>query len=133
MRGIARGLCSGQNAVRELTRRFPKLAATLNLRPLATDDVMLGQLSKGNSIRECTPLWVYVMREADVATGARLGALGGWLLADTLRTAALSADIGLRDPTSPRLYELYPPFVNAAGGRDAITVEDVISYTYDRP
>jgi hypothetical protein len=131
LRGIIRGLCSGQDAVADVTARYPQLAGALGLTTtVGSGAFLLRKLSAGNSIRTRTPLWLYLMFEAP---GSRLGVLGGWLLADTLRTAAWNASIRRNDPTDPNAADLYAPLVAMIGARTAMTIEDVIAYTNTVP
>lgn len=126
-KAIGHGLCTGQEACEALQKRFPTLSKKLKLKPIR-NNVVLGKL-QGNSIRTRTPLWVYLMLEA--AQG-KMGVLGGWIIADALRTAALNSAIRLSRPSQTQPTELYEPLRELAANRNAkrITIEDVITYTY---
>ena len=128
LRGPSHGLGTGQQACRMLQGRFPDLAAELELRCIDGNDFVLGQLKKKNSLRTRTPLWPYLMLEANPG---KLGVLGGWIVADTLRTAALNSAIRLSDLSDTQATELYEPLKDVAQDRSgrAITIEDVIMYT----
>jgi len=117
------GLCTGQQACEALRQMHPGLPEELGIQTIDGNDFVLGQLSAQNSVRTQTPLWIYLMREA---TAGKLGVLGGWIVADTLRTAALNAD-----PAATQATNLYGKLMEVAKNRSEITIEDVIQYTYD--
>ena len=85
MRGQGVGLPSGEN-----------LARHLGIAPLTSDEIGLST----NGASDGTPLWYYLLREADVRdNGDRLGPLGGLIVAEVLigllradRSTFLSAD-----------------------------------------
>lgn len=130
LRGSSHGLRTGQEVCRELRKRFPDLSVELGLQCLDQNGFVLGKLSNNNSLRTRTPLWVYLMIEAE---RGKMGVLGGWIIADVLRTAALNSDIRLRDVSDTQAKEVYGPLKDATQNRKAITIEDVIMYTYDYP
>jgi hypothetical protein len=131
LRGLVHGLPSGQQAIAELTGR-PELSDVVRDIGLSVLDAgrapVLDRLSARNSIRRDTPLWLYLMFEAP--DGCQFGPLGGWLLADTLLTAALSADVCLPDPRDPNPNQLFRDVARMAEGHGVVTIEDVIAYTY---
>ena len=119
-------LCTGQEACEALQKQLPALAKELDLRRIDVDNRVLSELKRTNSIRTRTPLWLYMMLEA--ASG-RMGVLGGWIIADALRTAALNSTIRLTDLSQTQPTELYKSLRNLARNRQ-VTIEDVIRYTY---
>ena len=128
-RAAEHGLCTGQEACEMLKERLPALSEELDLRRIDVDNRVLGELKETNSIRTRTPLWLYLMLEA--ASG-RMGVLGGWIIADVFRTAALNSTIRLTDVSQAQPTELYKPLRDLARNRSTkqVTVEDVIRYTY---
>ncbi len=79
-RGQGVGLPSGETVARHI-----------GAKPLAPDDVGLGAVGWTGE----TPLWYYILREADVtAGGERLGPVGGRIVAEVVITLLE------RDPTS---------------------------------
>jgi len=68
-RGEGVGLPSGESIARHFGER-----------PLSADEVRTGAAWKGE-----TPLWYYILREADVRTGGhRLGPIGGRIVGEVL-------------------------------------------------
>jgi hypothetical protein len=67
------------------------------------------------------------------AQQGKMGVLGGWIIADVLRTAALNSEIRLNNLSDSRATELYKPLRDLAheGNRNAVTIEDMIMYTYN--
>jgi Animal haem peroxidase len=97
-RGAAIGLPSGE-----------AVARAIGARPLTRDEAGLGASGWDDE----TPLWLYILREADVhGGGERLGEVGGRLVAEVL--------LGLldADPESYRVLEpAWEPTLPAAGER----------------
>ena len=126
-RASDRGLCSGQQICAKLQKKFRPLCAQLGLSAIPNDDLVLAKLQ--SPLRNDTPLWLYIMREATRENnGNRLGVLGGWIVADVLRTAALNSDIRLTSLSETMPHELHEPFRKM---NRPLTIEDVIAYTYD--
>ena len=129
LRSIERGLMTGQQVCDALKAKFPLLAEKVQLQPLQGEtQYILSQLSRNNSVRRNTPLWLYAMLEAGAG---KLGTLGGWIVADTLRTAALSADVRLRNIADPRPGDIYGPILAMTSESRPVRIEDVIAYAYD--
>lgn len=89
-RGRELGLKSGQEICAILQERHPDVAQKIGLKTLSTDlDFYADLRSRGaEAMTVNTPLWVYVLLEADIQQDSRLGRLGGWLVADGLLAAA---------------------------------------------
>ena len=76
-----------RNLLRHITWEIPSgqaIAAEMNAEPLASADLAdLGQLGAG--LATSTPLFFYILREADVmADGLHLGPVGGRIVAEVL-------------------------------------------------
>jgi hypothetical protein len=101
-RGQAYGLPSGE-----------ALSHALGIQPLAADEIGLGDVGWEGE----TPLWYYLLKEAEVRGGERLGPLGGRIVAEVL--------VGIidRDPESYRATQpdWRPTLPAAEGGSFNIT------------
>ena len=82
-RGYNMNLPTGQSslaALRDLGRPLP--------RPMTRDDLIRGSVGRAileAGLDEHTPLWLYLLKEAEeTQRGARLGAVGGTIVAETL-------------------------------------------------
>jgi hypothetical protein len=82
--GTATSLAT-RNLLRNLTMKVPsgqRVARAMNLPELAPGDL---SDVKDLSLHQRTPLWFYVLREADVtADGEHLGPVGGRIVADVI-------------------------------------------------
>jgi Animal haem peroxidase len=99
-----------RNLLRHVTWQLPSgqsIATHMNVLPLSKDD--LKELSGfGLKLDESTPLWYYVLKEAEITQeGLRLGPVGGRIVGEVIigllqldRDSYLSADPGWR-PTLP--------------------------------
>jgi hypothetical protein len=130
LRGIVRGLCSGQDAIQALKKIDPDVARQLSLdNAVEQNNALLSSLSTGSSIRTATPLWLYITLEA--GGRARLGDLGGWLLADTLRAAALNAEMPSELLKAEESVKgLHGDLLAVAANPLAVSVADVVTYVY---
>ncbi len=100
--GNMSGLPDGQSLVRHILREHPALAAQLQLRGLNSDETnpvmlfhdvgsprlkpILEEMGGDHGFDTCTPLWYYILAEAQAMhAGKRLGTLGSLLVAEALR------------------------------------------------
>jgi hypothetical protein len=116
-RGRALGLPSGQD-----------VAAAMSLTPLTAAELDLDGLSltaaQKTALKAHTPLWYYLLREAQVkGSGEHLGPVGGRIVAEVL--------VGLLDG-DPQSYlsqkPLWKPFLPAATAGD-FTMKDLVKFT----
>lgn len=96
-RGRELGLQSGQEICRQLLQRDSEVAGRIGLHPLSEQIPFFRELKAAGAgtMIENTPLWVYVLLEADTQQNSRLGSLGGWLVADGLLAAVEATDRSL--------------------------------------
>ncbi len=82
-RGADFGLCSGQGAAISLALRYPHVGDPLSPAELALGNEVLGV---DPTLAVQTPLWFYILREAEVRNpgGPELGPVGGLIVAETL-------------------------------------------------
>jgi hypothetical protein len=89
LRGARVGLPSGQSMAKKIARQRP------GIRTIKDDEIARGpheKTLKEYRFHEDTPLWYYVLKEAEVLQkGARLGPVGSRIVADVI-TRALVAD-----------------------------------------
>jgi Animal haem peroxidase len=116
-RGRALGLPSGQD-----------VAAAMSITPLTAAELDLDGLSltaaQKTALKAHTPLWYYLLREAQVkGSGEHLGPVGGRIVAEVL--------VGLLDG-DPQSYlsqkPLWKPFLPAATAGD-FTMKDLVKFT----
>jgi len=99
VRGKMVGLASGQ----EMSNHIAELVSG-SQPPLTAEQILGNNLENLNSsertkLSENTPLWFYVLREAELNQG-KLGQVGGRIVAETFHRSIESSDISiLRDPT----------------------------------
>lgn len=134
-RGRELGLKSGQEICQALFEKHPDVANRLRLKPLADDIGFFQSLrSAGNHAMALhTPLWVYVLLEADIQQDSRLGALGGWIVADGLLAAAQQAH-----NTTPHSWTVEDLVLGESGealgkiraGNDPVELADVVAFVY---
>lgn len=137
-RGRALGLATGQEVCAQLLHRHPDVANDVELRVMTKSD-LLAQLAEGSTLRTQTPLWAYVLSEAEEFVRAveplnlsKLGILGGWLVADGLMTAAHYADVQADERWSPEtsVINQVSGFRKTSGSRHKLTLEDLIVFTH---
>lgn len=132
-RGLQLGLPSGQAACKWLLDTHSELAADIGLKQIELPT--LDALPDSNILKKETPLWVWLMYEAEQQMGFRLGPLGSWLVADTFRAAFEASDsdyaIGKWDLKDSIVLEQ----LNRKSGsstkkspRNSLDIEDVIYY-----
>lgn len=118
--GNRSGLPDGQALVRHVINAYPDLARQVNLRELSPDELnpivtfqddgpsrdgrMLDEIDVDYGFDTCTPLWYYLLAEAQATHGGRcLGPLGSLIVAEVLRALVyLSTPSILRTPFEPR-------------------------------
>ena len=109
-----------RNLIRNLTMKVPsgqRVAKAMNETPLALAD--LADLADLGLDRQ-TPLWFYVLREADVqAAGQHLGAVGGRIVAEVIH--------GLIDGDPSSYLSLEPDWTPTYGSNDTFTVTDLLT------
>lgn len=110
---------ASRNLLRHLTWQIPsgqRVAAAMGVDPLSPAD--LSDLEPfGNRLQQSTPLWFYVLREADlIADGAHLGPVGGRIVAEVL-IGLMRADSGSWLNTMPDWQPTLPMADPAAGFR----------------
>jgi len=115
-RGVDFGLPSGQEAAIALSGRYGPIP-TLSVQDLFPED---GQgryreiLQIDPSLGVVTPLWYYMLREAEVlnATGTELGPVAGLIVAETILGAlAASSEFKLADQIANLALDDPSPFV----------------------
>ena len=112
-------MAASRNLLRHLTWQIPsgqRVAAAMGVDPLSPAD--LSDLEPfGNRLQQSTPLWFYVLREADlIADGAHLGPVGGRIVAEVL-IGLMRADSGSWLNTMPDWQPTLPMADPAAGFR----------------
>jgi hypothetical protein len=109
-----------RNLLRNLTMKVPsgqRVAAAMNEAPLSRAD--LADLADLGLDRQ-TPLWFYILREADVhAAGEHLGPIGGRIVAEVI--------IGLIDGDSSSYLSLEPDWTPTYGSNDTFGMTDLLS------
>jgi hypothetical protein len=128
-RGEQLGLASGQQVRKSLQKKQRGPSRKILLSNL-NDEVFEG-LPLDNPFRTNTPLWLYIMLEAGSdANPQRLGEVGGWLVADTLRATALNSRIDIYPDWQPKDSVLYPAVLRnkAKYARNRITMADVVKF-----
>lgn len=96
-RGREFGLKSGQEICALLRKRHEAVADRIGLGPLSENLPFFDTLKSngGHAMVANTPLWVYILLEADIQQDSRLGRLGGWIVADGLMAAAESSEVNI--------------------------------------
>ena len=113
-----------RNLLRHVTWQIPSGQSVAEA--LGVDRLDRGDLADigafGADLDTSTPLWLYVLREAEVMTdGRHLGPVGGHIVAQTI------ADLLDRDPTSyRRSWWRWRPSLPSAGGRGVFTMADLL-------
>jgi hypothetical protein len=101
-RGADFGVVSGQTAAVALKARYPHIAPPMTPDELALGDEVLGV---DPSLATQTPLWFYVLREAEVrnAGGTQLGEVGGLIVAETILGALMASgtDVAMATDAAP--------------------------------
>lgn len=127
-RGLSLNLKSGQAVFRHLRSKHRLLFQELGLKLPKSE--ILDALGSNHYFSVNTPLWLYTMIESvDENDGTCLGKLGGWILADTLRTAALSSDVQLGS-WKPENSVLKTTLANKIRNNKNLTIEDLIVFTF---
>ena len=107
-----------RNLKRGLAFRLPsgeEVARAMGIEPLKPSDVFSGLSHLQDEFRHGTPLWYYILREAElVHFGERLGPVGGRLVAETI-LALLEGDKTSYLGSSPQ----WKPTLPRVGGRPA--------------
>jgi hypothetical protein len=108
LRGARIGLPSGQSVAKRIRRQLP------GTRIIENEEIACGpheETLRNHCFHEDTPLWYYVLKEAEVLQkGARLGPIGSQIVADVVATALASdADSYIRvnpdwTPSLPARY-----------------------------
>lgn len=92
-RGLRLNLPAAQDCIAELNARFGKALPVLSRQDLLSGGT--GEALEAGGFVEKTPLWFYVLKEAEVlGSGERLGPLGSTLVAETL------VGLAVNDPSS---------------------------------
>lgn len=137
-RGRELGLATGQEICEQLRKWHPQVAEDVAL-DVMKESRLFDRLPPNSRLRKQTPLWAYVLseshqyvREHGAGVLAKLGTLGGWLVADGLSAAAHYADDRVNRAWSPKVS-----VVNQVLGPrkkptlcDELTLEDLIVFTY---
>jgi len=109
-----------RNLMRSLTMEVPsgqRVAAAMNETPLASAD--LADLADFGLDRQ-TPLWFYVLREADVSAGGlHLGPVGGRIVAEVIH--------GLIDGDPSSYLSLEPDWTPLYGSNDTFMITDLLA------
>ena len=109
-----------RNLLRNLTMKVPsgqRVAKAMNEPPLALAD--LADLADLGLDRQ-TPLWFYILREADVQTnGEHLGAVGGRIVAEVIH--------GLIDGDPSSYLSLEPDWTPTYGSNDTFVMTDLLT------
>ena len=109
-----------RNLIRNLTMKVPsgqRVAKAMNETPLALAD--LADLADLGLDRQ-TPLWFYVLREADVqADGQHLGAVGGRIVAEVIQ--------GLIEGDPSSYLTLEPDWTPIYGSNDTFSMTDLLT------
>ena len=109
-----------RNLIRNLTMKVPsgqRVAAAMNETPLALAD--LADLADLGLDRR-TPLWFYVLREAEVnAGGLHLGPVGGRIVAEVIH--------GLIDGDPSSFLSLEPDWTPTYGSDDTFVITDLLA------
>lgn len=138
LRGMSLNLPTGQEAVAYLKGQcgHPEVADDIGLDEVKIN--LIADVSPTNSLKEKTPLWLYIMLEAngygaDRLDNPRLGKLGGWLVADTLATAAQSLRLPEFEEWNPAdsvIYQDCPGLLFRRGRPEHISFRDLVKFTY---
>ncbi len=134
-RGRELGLKSGQEICQKLLQKHPDVANRLGLKPLSDDIGFFQSLKSAGShaMTLHTPLWVYVLLEADIQQDSRLGALGGWIVADGLLAAAQQVDNTVPNGCTIEdliLGESGESLGKIRAGNDPVELADVVAFVY---
>ena len=109
-----------RNLLRNLTMEVPsgqRVAAAMNEAPLSLAD--LADLAELGLDRQ-TPLWFYILREADVRTaGEHLGPIGGRIVAEVI--------IGLIEGDPSSYLSLEPDWTPSYGSNDTFVMTDLLN------
>ncbi len=96
-RGVDFGLPGGQSVARQLAQRYGFIATIAEVFPkgvFGPGGSFPEVLKREPRLRWDTPLWYYVLREAELAPDTpQLGAVGGYIVAETLLCALLEAEV----------------------------------------
>lgn len=115
-----------RNLLRHVTWQLPSgqaIASSLGVDQLSAGD--LGDFGEfGNNLDTSTPLWLYILREADVFNdGTHLGPVGGRIVAETF------ADLLDNDPTSyRRSWSKWTPTLPSEKGHGQFGMTDLLRY-----
>jgi hypothetical protein len=109
-----------RNLLRNLTMEVPsgqRVAAAMNEAPLSLAD--LADLAELGLDRQ-TPLWFYILREADVRTaGEHLGPIGGRIVAEVI--------VGLIEGDPSSYLSLEPDWTPSYGSNDTFVMTDLLN------
>ena len=135
-RGYELGLPSGQSVYAFLHRHFANQLPNITVtQPDLSELVRL--LAPENPTRSATPLWVYIMMEAlTLASGTKLGLMGGWIVADTLMAAFESSETRFdklrwapENSVIAQGVRNHPERANRGAQITNLTIEDLIVFT----
>ncbi len=130
-RALQLRLASGQEAHAHLLQQFPSVYERLGLRPLQS--AVLQNLPDTNPFKQATPLWIYLMLEAGNGGNVnKLGTFGGWLVADSIRTALHSTEQFPPTRWSPAQSVLFDRVLRHKKSHEQrwIAMKDLVRYTY---
>lgn len=139
-RGRELGLATGQEVCAQLLDLHPDVAIDVDL-SVMTDSELLKKLANDSKLREETPLWAYILSEAqeyvrkvEPLNLSKLGILGGWLVADGLMTAAHYAVQEPDESWSPGSSVINQKlgYTKDPEHKDELTLEDLIVFTYSK-
>lgn len=133
-RGREFGLKSGQEICALLRQRHEAVADRIGLAPLSEKLSFFDTLKSkgGHAMVANTPLWVYILLEADIQQDSRLGRLGGWIVADGLMAAVESSETNI-----PSDWKIENIILGQAGykkecrpGRGLVDMADMVAFVH---
>jgi hypothetical protein len=124
LRGRALRLPSGQEAARECERRFGIYVGRLGEGDFPRiRDPLVRALLQRHGFDQRTPLWVYVLAEAEIEQeGERLGRLGGRIVMEVLHAAIEASEPSIFAPAG---FEMHLPRHRP----DAFTLPDLVAFS----
>ena len=136
-RGRELGLATGQQVCAYLLRKHQDVSRDVDLSIMTRSDLLDG-FEEGSPLKTQTPLWAYVLSEAQQYVDthgpkhlATLGTMGGWIVADGLRAASETADVSLFNiEWFPRTSVIGRNPVTPRANQDELSLKDLVSFTY---